>query len=259
MRTSVTVRNTMPQQTREQLLKYWLLTAAVDHEVSLACFFPRFEWGPLNMKEIPSCDATDYAAGILSLFESGMIKLRSTSPVDDVRSRSGVHGILERYLAFSRENPNSRLSRRLAKRLSDPRYVYQPDLVTEFKLTANGGAAWEETAKPDWARFFDESDNGETGEIISPNLNLLMARLGWFVDLRGDVKPKLDTVTIETHRNHPILYWKRLPTVYRAEFKVTRTESIWPNSLARPGWFDDWWVSSSHWYTEPWDLPDWPS
>jgi hypothetical protein len=131
-------------------------------------------------------------------------------------------------------------------------------MQVDFKLTELGGEAWERVAEPEWGRFFTQFSDYKTGEITSPDLNLLMARMGWFRELSGErIQP--DTVTLQTHSDYPILYWKRLPHVYQAVFSVEGAEPRWANGHSgEPKWFREWWSSTGYWHKEPWELPNWP-
>ncbi len=248
----------MPTTSKEELLRYWLLTSAIDHAVSLCCFFPKFEWGPLNMRDIPGCIAADYARELLVLFDRELIEFNSKTTESDVKTRSGILQMLDRYLEFTDKNPDARLYRRNSRTLPDTQYVFRPDLKVNFALTEKGGEAWEEIAQPNWFRFFGQSSSDEDGELISQDLTLLLARLGWFNELAA-ARIDINTIELLTHSEFQVLYWKKLPQVYRATFSLENAEPRWPNErLGEPKWFRDWWHSASKWFTQPWDLPDWP-
>src|SRR6266568_45646 len=106
-RTFIPVRMRMATLSKEELLRYWLLTSAIDHSVSLNCFFPKYEWGPLNMRDLPGCSPADYARELLVLFDRKWIEFESTSAENDVNSHSGITQILDRFLQFSRHNPDA--------------------------------------------------------------------------------------------------------------------------------------------------------
>jgi hypothetical protein len=130
-------------------------------------------------------------------------------------------------------------------------------------LTELGGAEWEKVAEPDWNRFFTQfSDYSTGGELNSPNLNLLMARLGWFSQL-SDERVLLNTVHLQVLADYEILYWKRLPLVYHVEFSTERQDQPGqagnPSFLAQePNWVTHWWLSGDRCYRKPWELPEWP-
>jgi len=129
-------------------------------------------------------------------------------------------------------------------------------------LTELGGEAWEKFAEPDWTRFLDQlidpTDEG-AGEMTSPDLTLIMAYLGWFPPFdEHQVKPV--TVKVEQVADYPILYWKRLPHVYRATFEFEKANPKWQEGrIDGPAWFRDWWKATTEWYKHPWELPGWPS
>ena len=91
-----------------------------------------------------------------------------------------------------------------------------------------------------------------------------MARLGWFPEL-NDERILLDTVKLEVLSDFQILYWKRLPLVYRAKFSTERADPRWsgiepnrPGKTSEQEWFQDWWHNANSWYKLPWELPGWP-
>jgi hypothetical protein len=182
----------------------------------------------------------------------------SKDPRDDVQSASGVAAILNRFLGYSVEPSEERYAR--GERQVDPRGTGIPRV--ELALTESGGALWESIAKPVWKRFFDQSSDYQTGDAVSPDLNLLMARLGWFPELSGE-DIEIESIQLEECSDFPVLYWKRLPHVYRATFKCQRAEARWkqPEYADRPmepDWFRKWWPTTVTFYTKPWELPDWP-
>lgn len=242
---------------KEELLRFWLLTSAIDHSVSLRGFFPKFEWGPLNMRDLPGCSPTDYARELLVLFDNEWIEFEPTKSVDDLSTRSGVIQILDRFLRFSEQNPDATLHRWPTRPGNDLRYIHRPDLRADFRLSMKGGDAWEKVAQPDWNRFFDQRSDYESGELYSQNLTLLMARLGWWREL-DDTKVDINTIDLHTLPEFQVLYWKTLPNVHRATFSLARAESRWTNGV-EPKWFREWWHSTTKWFTHPWELPDWPS
>ena len=264
----------MATLSKEELLRYWLLTAAIDHTVSLSCFFPKYEWGPLNMREIPGCIATDYARELLALFDHEWIEFDSSTVEDLAKTRSAVIQKLDRLLQFSEQNPNATLHRMLSRSVSDPRYIHRPDLKAGFRLTKKGGEAWEEVARPNWAKFFqvfvnfdNEKPEPTSAEIASQDLDVVLARLGWFREEFNDqleFGPKIDTIDLQIHDDYQVLYWKRLPAVYKATFALTpihplrpigpHGEPLWSQ---QPKWFMDWHWSTNEWFRQPWDLPDW--
>src|SRR6266849_2582850 len=238
----------------DEVIRHWLLNTAVEFGVPLTCLFPEISQG-LNVKPIPGCSSEDYAGGLIELFNSSMITLSSEFPEDDVTTRAGVSRIFDHFLALPEDYKRIR-----HLRPSDPGSLTidrNPAMQVDFKLTELGGEAWEKVAEPDWRRFFTQFSDYETGELTSPDLNLLMARMGWFRELSGErIQP--DTITLQTHSDYPILYWKRLPHVYQAAFSVEAAKPQWANGHSgEPKWFREWWSSIGSWHKEPWDLPNW--
>ena len=200
------------------------------------------------------------AAALLSLFERGLIEF-SSNETEDLTTRSQVREMLARYLSlrapqdsrwFRLETSEMRAQRRERHR--------HRGLEVSFSMTTLGGATWERLAQPDWGRILVEWTNDPftpeaVCEIFSPDIDLIMARMGWFPELTR-TSVVFDTVTFEKLADHQILYWKRLPSVSRTTFSLEDAEPRW--GYLAPKWFQDWWSSSDHWYKAPWELPGWP-
>ncbi len=239
-------------------MQYWLLNLAVECPVWLSRLFPVVEGESLNAKPIPNRLATDYAGGLMGLFDSGMVELSTDVPGDNVESSAGIARILDRFLDASKDEPSLR-------RDISPRPLYErnrlPGMKVSFKLTSLGGEAWETVAEPDWSRFISVStcgaigDQNETGELISMDRNLILAYMGWYPEVNGE-QIQLVTTTWQSHTDFNVLYWKRLPFVYHAMFQVLPAKSRWN---PEPQWFRDWWASTRSWHKEPWELPSWHS
>lgn len=249
----------MTQLSREDLIKYWLLNTAIKFPRALLHIFPKSRGMTLNAPNIPGCTPEDCASGLISLFELGNVTFSSEDPRDDVATKPGLQAILERFLACKAELPEDRYARE--KRRIDP---LGPRMAcVEFTLTEAGGALWESAAQPDWNRFYDQSSDYETGDAVSLDLTLLMARLGWFTELTSDEGIDIESLEVKDHADFPVLYWKKLPHVYRATFKCHRSEPRWPrrpNFAFRPApaWFESWQRTTYRFYTQPWELPCWP-
>jgi hypothetical protein len=193
------------------------------------------------------------------LYDSGKIEFSSEIPGDDVESRPGISMILDRFLRVQIDDPVILLRRHLKLDKATKQLVHNHRRAVTFKLTALGGDAWERIAKPAWDQFFDQRSDYETGELYSQNLTLLMARLGWFSELT-DTQIDINTIDLQIHPEFQMLYWKKLPNVYRATFSLEWTEPRWTNGgIGEPKWFRDWWHSTTRWYIQPWNLPGWPS
>jgi hypothetical protein len=244
--------------TIDEITRYWLLTSAIEFSRGLAYFLPKVHELGLNMKEIPGCAPEGYAATLLDLFDAGELEFSSALEDDDVTSRAGVSNILDRFLGYSRVHPEDRLIRAISEIPSfGPNRVPQ-NLKVKFKLTELGGEAWERVAEPDWFHFFGQSNDNETGELYSQDLTLLMARLGWFDEL-ASARVAIDTIQLQMHSDYQVLYWKRLPSVYRATFSVSDCDSRWVPTNFEPRWFREWWHSTTRWHKQPWNLPGWPN
>src|ERR1035438_674887 len=173
----------MVNLTIEEITHYWLLTSAIDFPRGLGFFFPEVDGLALNMKEVPGLNARDYAKALLTLYDSGMIEFSSKLLEDNVATRSGILNILDRFLGFSSENPSALMIRRSRRTSVSNTFAGRTDLKVHFRLTEEGGDAWEKIAEPAWDHFFDQRSDYETGEMYSRDLTLLVARLGWFSEL----------------------------------------------------------------------------
>lgn len=242
----------------DEMIKQWLLNLAVECPVWLSLLFPTVDSAGLNTKPVPRCNPRDYAKALSDLFDSGMIGLSSEVSADNVEDRRGFAQVLDRFLRLSPDD--SRLSRdgHLLPLYERNRL---PGMKVSFKLTDQGGAAWEEVAEPDWGRYISVStysgDEPQDGELVSADRDLLIAYMGWYPEVNGE-QIQLDTIKWQTHTDFEVLYWKRLPFVHHASFKVLPAQARW-NSYREPEWFQDWWVSTRSWHKQPWELPNWPS
>ncbi len=228
------------------------------------------------MRDVPCCSPADYARELLVLFDGERIEFESTVAENNVNSRSGIIHILDRLLQFSQLNPDAILNRRIRHTNPDPRNIHRPDLIVAFKLTKKGGESWETIAEPNWRRFLEGFTNFDgdvprpaSAELASQDLNLLLAHLAWFRDEWTESTvygPELDSINLQFHEEYQALYWKRLPSVYKATFALTPVQPLWPKGPRgephwhqEPKWFTDWRDTSHKWFTLPWELPDWPA
>jgi hypothetical protein len=249
----------MANLTIDEITCYWLLTSAIEFPRGLGYLIPVVDGEALNMKDVPGCKSEDYANALLTLYDSGMIEFSSEIPGDDVETRSGISAILDRFLRVSNGDPAVLLRRHLNLDQATKQIVHNHRRAVKFKLTDLGGRAWERIARPAWDHFFDQRSDYETGEMYSRDLTLLVARLGWFSEL-DDARVDINTIELQTLSGFQVLYWKTLPDVYRATFSLAHVESRWINGrYAEAKWFREWWYSTTKWFTQPWELPDWPA
>lgn len=238
------------------MIKHWLLNLAIECPVWLGHLLPAVECEALNVKPVPGCDARGYARNLMELTDSGMVVFSSEVPGDDVANRSGVERILDRFLKLARDDSTRRQE-------SSPRPMYErnriPGMQVTFKLTPSGGAAWERMADPDWAHILIVSVGAESGDLFSPDRDLMMAYMGWYSEI--EAQPiRLTTINWQTHSDFPILYWKAIPLVYQASFALGPAGSpTEPKSFRSPQWLREWYTSAITWHKQPWDLPSWPS
>ena len=239
-------------------MKHWLLNLAIKHPIGLLRFLPavKSEW--LNVLPIPGCTAEDYASGLLSLLESEMIELFTHESGDErVIHKAELSELLDRYVQLPEPEPRPSTNHRdLTTQQRDPVWA-DPAFRHLFRLTPSGGEAWASAAEPAWEKFCDQLSDYDDGELTSSNRDLLIASMGWFVELTSDSAVKAGTIKFETHANYPVLYWKTLPHVYRATFEVEPAEPQWSGGyVAEPEWFREW--RFAPWYKHPWELPGWP-
>ena len=237
----------------DMLVNHWLLNLAIEYPVWLASVFPVVDTEGLNAKSVPGCSSEIYADNLLALFDAGLIKFTSEVPGDDAATEQGIRQILSRFVSLS-------IPASSPKRNVDSPPLYNRNRLlgigVTFEVTPLGGAAWERVAEPDWLHILTESRDSTSGELTSPDRDLLIAYMGWYPELNRE-RILLETVRWQTHSNHKILYWKRLPFVYHASFGLQPTNPRWETDELN--WFRQWRWSALTWHKNPWELPDWPS
>ena len=243
---------------RSDLIKHWLLDTAVSFPRSLIHILPVVRGLTLNAIEIPGCDAEDYALALGELFGAGMLRFRSEDSEDDTESPDGVTAILSRFLCYTFEPPEVIQAR--GERISDEARQQRNVPTVRYSLTDKGGVLWESIAEPRWEQFYNQSSDYATGDAMSPDLTLLMAKMGWFQELSGE-EIDIQSIKIEEKLDHQVLYWKKLPHIYEATFNCRQGGGRWKRRgdyPMEPEWFRSWWLTTASFYTEPWKLPSWP-
>jgi hypothetical protein len=237
-----------PTLSRDQIVKHWLLNLAIECSIPLRVLFP-FRWPTRNAREIPNVPAEEIARSVLELFDSRMISVSSYADESSVPSRCDLSSILDRFVALSHDLEKS----------SDPRTESlnhvrsNQDLQLSFELTTEGGETWERLAKPDWSRFVMERSDFEIADFYSVNRDLLTAYMGWYTEM-NEARILPATVEWNSRKDSEIVYWKKMPLVHHAfcRLEVKSAAEV-------PKWLWDWYVSATAWYTDPWELPDWPA
>ena len=159
---------------------------------------------------------------------------------------------MNRFLGLSKDDPRFRVDGRL---MPSRKRIQLPEMSVGFALTLLGGGAWETCANPDWSGVILESRGSSDGVLISPNRDRLIAYMGWYAEINQE-QIELDTIDLSVRADFPILYWKRLPLVYRAAFRLQPAKERW---IGRPPqWFRDWHIATMSWYRRPWELAGWP-
>jgi hypothetical protein len=238
------------------IVEHWILNLAIEGARKLSDFLPFVESLYLNVREVPDCNAEEYAEGVLALFDAGLVRLYFDIGEDGEiePDRALVEAVIRRRLQLPRVGriPLTRTPR-------PPREIRpaEPDLM--MKLTASGGRAWERLAEPDWNRYVQTLTDDESGEAWSGNRDMLMSELGWYQELTSATIDR-NTIRLEALHDYNVTYWKLLPVVFRATFACTWSEGLWgaKGYSGEPKWFREWWESSSNWYKQPWELPNWP-
>jgi hypothetical protein len=245
-------------QVAQAVVRHWLLNTAIECPRKLSDLLPVVRGLHLNVLDVPGAKPEDYASGVLSLFDSGSIRMYFDGDAvgsETEACRSIVESVLQRRLAVPVETTPSPHTNR---RSIHSRRVNPDTSDLRWQLTAVGGEAWERLAQPNWNRYVEILTGKESGEAWSANLDLLMAEIGWCRELNG-VEIDRSTVSLELLHDHPITYWKFLPVVHRAAFECRWVESHWPDGRIVPAeWFQQWWISQSEWYKKPWKLSIWP-
>jgi len=120
----------------KSVIKFWLLTAAVEFPRDLGLIFPVVHGLALNLKEVPNCEPQDYARCLVELFDSELITFESGNAEYDVSSREGVSRAVDR-IARQVENKEHLEELRVALRRGGGRPVRQN---IRFRLTQVGGS-----------------------------------------------------------------------------------------------------------------------
>ncbi len=223
----------------DEIVKHWLLNLAVSFPIPLWRLYPVVRVEGLNVKELPGFTAEDYAEALRGLFSDQMVRI---SDPEGPRMPDWTDTI--RLLQHLPVAPPWDMAK-------------SPGGQINFELTPRGGMAWEVAACPDWTHILIESSDLKSCELLSPDRNLLMAYLGWYPEIH-DQAIVLETVELTHRTDFPILYWKRLPSVYNAVFQL-KPPTDGPQRatpLSSFPWFRDW--AALKWHRDPWDLPHWP-
>lgn len=245
---------------QDGIVRQLLLDLVVEGPMGILNVLPVLQTEMLNVRKVPGSSAEGYSKELLALFEAGLVSMSSDDGHDDVSSPSAVSNLFERLLKVPSE---SAMPRKLRKRPDGSLYLSPDsprfDCQVSYKLTKAGGEEWEKRAAPDWNRLITQDCDFESGQLACSDLDRLMAQMGWFQEL-SERQIQLGTLSVEMQMDYPILYWKRLPKIYLASFSVKPAEPRWPGGQnGEPKWFREWWLSTTHWYTKPWELETWPT
>jgi len=220
------------------ITRQWILNLAVDHPVPLWLLFPAVNAEALNVRIIPGFASEDYAEALRKLLGDQMIEIsdRESTSLPDLPT------VIHRLQGMSGDRR--------------PPWEWHkiPGVQVSFALTARGGEMWERLANPDWGRLINENSDLTSCELISSNRDLLMAYIGWYPEIHPH-SIVWDTIELVVRTDFPILYWKRLPTVYHVLCQLGTVKPRW--GCPAPLWFRAWREATMSWCTAPWDLPGW--
>jgi hypothetical protein len=222
------------------IANHWLLRLAVHNPVPVRLLFPTVQSDALNVREIPGLVSADYAAAAQRLLDEQALEV--------VNGDNTVLPDLTCIITELEHLHDAGFQRRELRKI--------PVMNVALRLTPQGGEVWERLAEPHWDRLVVESSDLSSCELASPDRNTLMAYMGWYSEIHRESLIDLDTVQLTVQAEHPILYWKRSPSVYCAAFKVRTAEPRRESgdSVLSQIWFREW----EKWCKDPWDLPGWP-
>jgi hypothetical protein len=135
------------------------------------------------------------------------------------------------------------------RRLLEGDYRAPPFKATYYGLTAAGGAAWEEVARPDWDRYIDVSfgTDPDEGEVICAD----PARAEDYVfSPHQEHAPLPDSIRRDRLEPWPATYWKTLPMGHRLRFLYDpnhRVDAAYGSDsrVSRQAWLED----ANRWFT----------
>lgn len=247
----------IPNPPIDKLMRHWLLDIAVEFPRCLVLLFPFVEGEALNAKTIHGQRPESYAKGLIELFEGGLIRFSSDVPGDEVRTLAGVKRILERFVGLSKDDSILRRERQF---LSSYQRRHIKELQVSFELTSEGGRVWESDAEPTWGRCFTQSTSDAHCELVSQDLDRIMAVIGWFPQIAGG-RVDMNSIQIQKLDDYPIVYGKHLSSVFKANFVFDKVDqqsrgdsTAWSQE---PKWFHRWRVATASWYRKPWEMPEW--
>lgn len=203
--------------------EYWLLEAAVEECLPIAGL------------------SDGQAAGQVNKTDHGVTQAEMIEALDRLFTDGLIIG--EQYQSFwSPCRRKYQLTRaEIETELKRPSYStdgvsdgYGP-LSVYYWLTAQGGAAWEAFARPDWDHFMDgfgscaeEEDGSKCVQATCPSKFLLERYLAGAHWLGFEIDP--DAAVWDTIRPWEATYWKELPLAHHVQCPIIRyTESVWRN------------------------------
>ena len=206
-------------------LEYWLLDVVAEFAVPVQILRPGRIEDLLNRRSLGATNA-EIAQALVALRDSGLVWIRGG------------------------RIPAKTLQRILADKGA-----------RDYGLTAEGGAAWERAARPDWSRYIDdcawiagggdpqrglvESDLWQY-EITCADVALLERYFGFEREFL--LKPGIvveGSVTRDVIRPWKATYWKVLPEAYRILFQTGRDERR-SQPPGEPRW-------DHRWHDDPWE------
>ena len=126
------------------------------------------------------------------------------------------------------------------ERAMDAENIFDPELF-DYGLTSQGGQRWEDTAHPDWRRYFSNTSRvNKSGEVIASN----RLRAQQFIRWRGlnILSSRWDIL-----RPWKATYWKKLPVGHRIRYTFNYNLNKRAGNHEQLEVDADWW----DWFTDP--------
>lgn len=201
--------------------EYWLLTNAVEYGL------------PLRVLTLPEWPQDDPHIATIDVV---LNKRGHGLGVDELAET--LHRILERgWIELSRDirrqtpmHPDHEEIRRV---------LSEKGLFNEgvfYRLTPDGGRAWESFARPEWHLYVSRDDeNGDDdmsiGEAVAPSRKSLER---YMASLEKDISIEAGSRVYDELKPWQATYWKTLPAGFRCRYRYRRFEPTLPGALAPP-------------------------
>jgi hypothetical protein len=194
--------------------EFWILSSAVQTKYPIACLIEADLEAHYNRRS-HGLDVSEVVDTLDVLFTEGLLEVERWSP----RVNDFVRSTLPRDQIL-------------------PALHWKPDRL-DYALTAEGGAAWESFARPNWEAFIShERDQDDTSMwVVACTDRRRLAQYLWANSLH-ERNPAIGAAEIEAVAEWPATYWKTLPHGFRARY---------PANDDGPEMIQDPEVSMRHW------------